>query len=231
MGALPLREADIDNGVAAGHKRGIIVFFSFIVKNVVKLAPIRPLVLGSTSRYRQELLARLRLPFSTAAPDIDESALENERPDQTALRLAVLKAQAVAARHPDAVVIGSDQVATCDAIRLGKPGNRERAITQLTQVAGRTVTFHTAVCVLDAATGQHEVQNVPTYASFRALTQAQIEAYVDAEQPFDCAGSAKVEALGIALLQRVESTDPTALIGLPLIALTAMLNRRGIAVI
>lgn len=207
------------------------MFFSFIVKNVVSNLKPRTLVLASTSRYRRELLERLRLPFVTAAPNVDETALSNERPDQLALRLARLKAATIGPQFEDALVIGSDQVATCDGIRLGKPGNRGGAIEQLSLVAGRTVTFHTALCVFDCKTEENESLNVPTFATFRTLSRVQIEAYVDAEQPFDCAGSAKVESLGIALLERVESTDPTALIGLPLIALTTMLNRRGISVL
>lgn len=186
-----------------------------------------PLILGSSSPYRRELLSRLRIPFETASPDIDESPLAGERPDVTALRLSRLKAEAIAARHPGALVIGSDQVCTLDNVQISKPGTHEKALAQLQLMRGRTVTFHSALCLLDTRTGASHLADVQTHATFRDLSDAELDAYLRAETPYDCAGSAKVEGLGIALLSRVESDDPTALIGLPLIALTGMLRRVG----
>ena len=186
-----------------------------------------PLILGSSSPYRRELLSRLRIPFETASPDIDESPLAGERPDATALRLSRLKAEAIAARHPGALVIGSDQVCTLDNVQISKPGTHEKALAQLQLMRGRTVTFHSALCLLDTRTGASHLTDIQTHATFRGLSDAELDAYLRAETPYDCAGSAKVEGLGIALLSRVESDDPTALIGLPLIALTGMLRRVG----
>ncbi|SDC12996.1 septum formation protein [Cupriavidus sp. YR651] len=186
-----------------------------------------PLILGSSSPYRRELLARLRLPFEVATPDIDETPLPGEAPEATALRLSRLKAEAIAARHPGALVIGSDQVCTLDGTQIGKPGNHEKAMAQLRQMRGRTVTFHSALCLLDGRTGQAQVADVQTHATFRDLSDAELDTYLRLETPYDCAGSAKAEGLGIALLARVESDDPTALIGLPLIALTGMLRAAG----
>ena len=190
----------------------------------------RPLVLASTSVYRRELLARLRIPFVTARPEVDESALEGETPRATAERLACAKARAVAASHPDALVIGSDQVAYCGATIYGKPGNAARAIAQLRELRGRTVLFDTAVCVFDAATGSCRVRTVPTEVRVRPLSSDEIERYVAAEQPFDCAGAARSEGLGTALLESIRGEDPTALVGLPLIALCAMLREEGLAI-
>lgn len=185
------------------------------------------LILGSSSSYRRELLARLRIPFEVAAPDIDEAPLAGERPDATALRLSRLKAEAIAARHPGALVIGSDQVCTLDDVQIGKPGTHDNALAQLRLMRGRTVTFHSALCLLDSRTGVAQLTDVQTRATFRDLSDAELDAYLRIEMPYDCAGSAKAEGLGIALLSRVESDDPTALIGLPLIALTGMLRQVG----
>ena len=186
-----------------------------------------PLILGSSSPYRRELLARLRMPFDVAVPDIDETPLAGEAPVVTALRLSRSKAEAIAARHPGALVIGSDQVCTLDGAQIGKPGSHEKALVQLQQMRGRTVTFHSALCLLDSRTGEARLAAVQTRATFRDLSDAELDAYLHLEPPYDCAGSAKAEGLGIALLARVESDDPTALIGLPLIALTGMLRAAG----
>jgi septum formation protein len=189
------------------------------------------LVLASTSAYRRELLRRLRLDFSTFAPHLDESPLMGEPPATTALRLAQAKARAAAASYPTALIIGSDQVAELDGLRLDKPGNRERALEQLRQASGREVVFHTAVCLLQAQTGEMRHRVVPTRVRFRPLTPSQISAYLDQEQPFDCAGSAKSEGLGIALLEQIQGDDPTALIGLPLIAVVTLLRDAGLSVL
>ncbi|RZT41629.1 Maf-like protein [Cupriavidus agavae] len=184
-----------------------------------------PLILGSSSPYRRELLARLRIPFQTATPDIDETPMPGEAPEATALRLSRLKAEAIAARHPGALVIGSDQVCTLDGQQIGKPGSHDKALAQLRLMRGRSVTFHSALCLLDSRTGVAQLADVQTHATFRDLSDAELDAYLRIETPYDCAGSAKAEGLGIALLSRVESDDPTALIGLPLIALTGMLRQ------
>ncbi len=189
--------------------------------------PRPALILGSSSRYRRELLERLRIPFEVAVPDIDETPLPGESPDATALRLSRRKAEAIAARHPDALVIGSDQVVTLDGQQIGKPGSHDKALAQLKLMRGRTVTFHSALCLLDARNGQPQLADVQTLATFRDLSDAELESYLHLEHPYDVAGSAKSEGLGIALLSRVESDDPTALIGLPLIALTTMLRNVG----
>ncbi len=188
----------------------------------------RPLVLGSTSRYRRELLQRLNLPFDVTAPHVDETPLPGEAPRALALRLALAKAHAVAQQHPDAVVIGSDQVADLAGEPLGKPGHHERAVQQLRQMRGQTVVFQTAVAVVCVATGFEQVDLAPVEVKFRALTDDEIERYLQAEQPYDCAGSAKSEGLGIALLDAIHSDDPTALIGLPLIRTCRMLRAAGL---
>ena len=193
-----------------------------------RAAPGRALVLGSSSRYRRELLERLRLPFTVAAPETDETPLPGEAPRALALRLALAKAQAVAALHPEAVVIGSDQVADLDGEPLGKPGNHARASAQLRRMGGHTVVFQTAVAVVCAASGFSEVDIAPVEVRFRPLDDATIERYLHAEQPYDCAGSAKSEGLGIALLERIDSDDPTALVGLPLIRTCQMLRAAGV---
>ncbi|WP_321843197.1 Maf-like protein [Paraburkholderia bannensis] len=197
--------------------------------------PIRPghpaLILASSSRYRRELLERLRIPFSTAVPAIDETPHAGETPEATALRLAEEKARAVAATLPAGsgrtLVIGSDQVATFDGRQIGKPGTHERALEQLQSMRGREVLFHSALSLLDTATGQTDTVDIVTKVRFRDLPDAALDAYLRAEEPYDCAGSAKSEGLGIALLEAIESDDPTALIGLPLIALTRMLLAAG----
>lgn len=188
----------------------------------------RPLVLGSSSRYRRELLERLRLPFAVAVPETDESPLPGEAPHALALRLALAKAHAVAALHPQAIVIGSDQVADLAGEPLGKPGNHERATAQLRRMGGRTVVFQTAVAVVCSDSGFSEVDIAPVEVRFRPLDDATIERYLRAEQPYDCAGSAKSEGLGIALLDAIVSDDPTALIGLPLIRTCRMLRAAGL---
>lgn len=192
------------------------------------MAPHRPIVLASGSRYRKALLERLGLSFEVSVPDVDEAPRPGEAPVDTALRLALLKARAV--QRPDALVIGSDQVASSGGRRYGKPGDHENAVRQLRELSGATVTFDTAVCLLDARTGKAESRNVPCRVTFRKLDAATIERYLQKEQPYDCAGAAKAEGLGIALIARIETEDPTSLIGLPLIALTEMLGRAGVPV-
>ena len=191
----------------------------------------RRLVLASTSRYRRELLARLKIPFECVDPGVAEAALPDETPAQTAQRLALAKAGAVAQRVGDALVIGADQVAHCAELRLDKPGSHERAVRQLAAVSGRIVSFETAVALLDARTGDAQARVVGTRVHFRRLTPAAIEAYLLRDRPYDCAGSAKAESLGIALVARIDSDDPTALIGLPLIALSEMLEAAGLPVL
>lgn len=189
---------------------------------------IRKLILGSTSPYRRELLTRLHIPFETASPDVDETPGASETPPQLARRLALAKAHAVAARAPDAVVIGSDQVADLEGQPLGKPGTHARAVAQLQQMRGKTVVFQTAVAVVCLATGFEEVDLAPVKVRFRDLSDAEIETYLQVETPYDCAGSAKSEGLGIALLESIENDDPTALVGLPLIRTCRMLQAAGI---
>ncbi len=188
-----------------------------------------PLVLASTSPYRRELLARLGLPFTAVAPRVDETRQPAETPTALVSRLALAKAQAVAVAHPDALIIGSDQVAVLDDLVLGKPGNRATAVAQLERAAGRCVLFQTGLCLLDARSGQVQTVVEPFRVHFRPLTRPQIDAYLDREQPFDCAGSFKSEGLGIALFARLEGDDPNALIGLPLIRLIALLEAAGIS--
>ncbi|HOM13568.1 MAG TPA: Maf family nucleotide pyrophosphatase [Rubrivivax sp.] len=186
------------------------------------------LILASTSRYRRELLSRLRLPFEVQAPAVDESALPGETPPQLASRLARAKARAVSQQHPRAVVIGSDQVAELDGQALGKPGTHERAVQQLLSMRARTVLFHTAVAVVRADPGFDRAALCSVRVRFRELSDDEIEHYLRAEQPYDCAGSAKSEGLGIALLAAIESDDPTALVGLPLIRTAELLRQAGI---
>jgi septum formation protein len=188
----------------------------------------RALILGSTSRYRRELLARLRVPFDVVSPDVDETPRPNEAPHALATRLALAKAKAVAALHPDAVVIGSDQVADLNGEPLGKPGTHERAVLQLQRMRGQTVIFQTAVSVLCLASGFEQTELAQIKVSFRDLSDAEIEAYLRAEEPYDCAGSAKSEGLGIALLDAIDNDDPTALIGLPMIRTARLLRAAGI---
>jgi septum formation protein len=191
----------------------------------------RPLVLGSSSRYRRELLERLRLPFTVEVPDVDETPRAGETPGKLACRLALEKARSVAARHPAALVIGSDQVADLAGEPLGKPGNHINATEQLRRMRGKTVVFQTAVAVACAENGYEQVELAAVEVKFRDLSDAEIEAYLRAEQPYDCAGSARSEGLGIALLDAIASDDPTALVGLPLIRTCRMLRAAGMKVI
>lgn len=191
----------------------------------------RPLVLGSTSRYRRELLSRLNLPFDVAAPEVDETPQPGEQPAALARRLALAKARAVAQRFPQAVVIGSDQVADLDGEPLGKPGDHANATRQLQRMRGRTVIFQTALAVVCQAAGFEQEDLAPVRVRFRDLSDAEIEAYLRAEQPYDCAGSAKSEGLGIALLDAIDSDDPTALVGLPLIRTCRMIRAAGVKVL
>lgn len=190
--------------------------------------PAARLILASTSRYRRELLERLRLPFDVVSPAVDEAPLDGEAPADLAQRLARAKAEAVAVQHPDAIVIGSDQVADLDGEAIGKPLDHDRARQQLRRMSGRAVTFHTAVAVARHATGYAKTLLAPVRVRFRELGEAQIEHYLRTEQPYDCAGSARSEALGIALLSSIESDDPTALVGLPLIRTCTLLREAGL---
>ena len=195
-------------------------------------AMVRPqIVLASTSRYRRELLQRLRLEFDMQAPDVDESALAGESPRETALRLALAKARAVHALRPDCIVIGSDQVAELEGAPLGKPLEHGAALAQLERMQGKEVVFHTALAVVGPRRNEVQVDIVPTTVHMRTLPRAALEQYLRIDEPYDCAGAAKIESLGIALVDRVQSDDPTALIGLPLIRLTAMLEAAGVPVL
>lgn len=189
------------------------------------------LILASSSVYRKELLSRLQIPFTVAIPDIDETPHPGELPQDTALRLAGQKARAIAAHQPGSLIIASDQVATLDNLQIGKPGNHASALQQLQLMRGRQVIFHSALCLLDTrenAPAPLQLENIQTLVTFRDLPDHELDAYLHIEQPYDCAGSAKNEGLGIAIIDRIDSTDPTALTGLPLIALTTMLRRAGI---
>ena len=188
----------------------------------------KSLVLASTSPFRRELLARLGLPFETVDPAVDETLLPDETPAASALRLAEAKARAVLARFPDALIIGSDQVACLDDQIFGKPGNHQKAVSQLQAMRGRRVNFHTGLCLLDATSGRAHLRSVPTVVSFRQLSDEEIEGYLRKEQPYNCAGSAKSEGLGIALIARIDGEDPNALIGLPLIALCELLRKEHV---
>lgn len=198
----------------------------------MSVSPLARLVLGSSSRYRQELLTRLQLPFEVIAPDLDETPLQNEAPCQTTLRLARAKACAVAQQAPGALIISSDQLASLNGAPIGKPGSHENALRQLQQLRGQRVTFHTALCVLDgrraASADRVQLAQIDSFVTFRDLPDRELDAYLRIELPYDCAGSAKNEGLGIALIAQIDSTDPTALTGLPLIALTTMLRKVGI---
>ena len=189
------------------------------------------LILASTSPYRRELLNRLGLAFDVANPQTDESALRGETPESLSLRLSEAKARAVANLYPDALIIGSDQVATVDGKIYGKPGNHQNAVEQLKQLSGKTVNFFTGLCLLNAQTGKADVRGIPTLVTFRQLTDSEIENYLLREPAYNCAGSAKSEGLGIALLSSMHGEDPNALVGLPLIALCDMLRQQGMAVI
>ena len=187
------------------------------------------LVLASGSPYRRMLLERLGLPFTSVTPHLDEAPLPQERPGETAVRLAEAKARAVAPSHPDALIIGSDQIAECGGLRLGKPRDPADALEQLRAMRGRTVVFHTGLALLNTASGRCQSALVDVVSTFRSLDDGALQAYLDRERPFDCAGSVKAEALGIALFTRIASDDPTALIGLPLIRLTDMLAAEGVS--
>ena len=191
----------------------------------------RKLILASTSPYRRELLDRLGLPFEVANPQTDEASLPNETPETLALRLSEAKARAVIADFPDALIIGSDQVATVDGKIYGKPGTHERAVAQLRELSGKTVNFFTGLCLLDSKTGESQVRGIPTLVTFRQLSDSEIENYLRREPAYNCAGSAKSEGLGIALLASMQGDDPNALVGLPLIALCDMLRNHGVRVL
>jgi septum formation protein len=187
-----------------------------------------PVILGSSSRYRKELLSRLRIPFEVFSPEIDETPHSGEAPRALALRLALAKAHAVAKLHPQAVVIGSDQVADLDGTPLGKPGNHSNAVKQLQRMRGKRVIFQTALSVVCLANGYERTELAAVSVKFRDLSDAEIEAYLLAEEPYDCAGSAKSEGLGIALLEAIDNDDPTALVGLPLIRTCQLLREAGV---
>ncbi len=191
----------------------------------------QPLVLASTSIYRSELLTTLQIPFQTSAPDVDETPLPGEGAEQTSWRLSQAKAQVVAKRYPDALIIGSDQVALLDGQQIGKPLNHDNAVRQLTAMRGKTVTFYTALTLLNAASGEMQTDVSITNVGFRNVSDDAIERYLKKEQPYHCAGSAKSEGLGIALISRIEGDDPNALIGLPLILLVSMLEKQGVRVL
>ncbi len=197
-----------------------------MTENITSSKP--QIVLGSTSPYRRELLLRLGLVFTTASPDIDESPEPNEQPEALVRRLAKLKASAVADDYSNALIIGSDQVAVIDGKILGKPGNHERAVEQLTLVSGKKVTFYTGLCLLNSMTGNLQVCCEPFYVHFRDLGNAEIENYLAREKPYNCAGSFKSEGLGISLFRKMEGDDPNSLIGLPLIRLVELLKNEGI---
>lgn len=189
------------------------------------------LILASSSEYRRELLLKLQIPFSSVSPHVDETPLAGEKPQETALRLAQVKARKVGSDYPHALIIGCDQVATLDGEQLGKPLNHTNATKQLQKMRGREVTFHSALCLYNAATGNMQAEVVPYVVRFRQLTDEQIQNYLTKEQPYHCAGSAKSEGLGIALIERMLGEDPNALIGLPLIKLISMLQNEGVNVI
>ncbi len=189
------------------------------------------LILASSSPYRRELLTHLQIPFLYVSPEVDETPLADELPQETALRLAQAKARKIGATHTDALIIGCDQVATLDNQQLGKPLTHENATRQLRLMRGREVTFHSALCLYNASTQNMQAEVVPYIVKFRNLTDVQIESYLNKEQPYHCAGSAKSEGLGIAIIEKMTGDDPNALIGLPLIALVNMLHHEGVAVI
>jgi septum formation protein len=189
------------------------------------------LILASSSIYRRELLTHLQIPFNCISPEVDETPFTNEQPEETALRLAQAKARKVALTNPKALIIGCDQVATLDGIQLGKPLNHDNATKQLRMMRGREVTFHSALCLYNAATQSMQAEVVPYIVQFRNLSDVQIESYLLKEQPYHCAGSAKSEGLGIAIIERMVGEDPNALIGLPLIKLVSMLQNEGVNVI
>ena len=193
------------------------------------LPKVRTLILGSTSPYRRELLERLRLPFEVQRPEVDETPLDGETPVALAQRLAMAKAQAVAQRFPQAIVIGSDQVADLNGEPLGKPGNHPNAVAQLQRMRGQTVVFQTAVAVVCKATGFAQCELTQVKVLFRDFSDQALQHYLHAEQPYDCAGSAKSEGLGIVLLERIDNQDPTALVGLPLLLTCRLLRAAGLS--
>lgn len=199
------------------------------MKALMSDAPNLSLVLGSTSPYRRDLLARLGLPFEVAAPKCDETPLADETAAQTATRLARLKAQSLVTRFPRALIIGSDQVALLEGRQLGKPGNYANAMAQLTAMRGKTIVFHTALCLVNSATGTIHEAVVPWQITMRQYSEAEIDRYLKREQPYDCAGSAKTEGLGVSMIQQMSGSDPAAIIGLPLLALCEMLRAEGLA--
>jgi septum formation protein len=201
---------------------------SFFRQNKNMPAFVPEIVLASTSPFRRDLLGRLQLPFVAVAPDTDESPLSEEHPAATAERLSVTKARAVVDKYPNALIIGSDQVAYSGQARFGKPGIRENAITQLREMSGKTVVFHTGLCLLNAATGRTHLRGIPTEVRFRKLSDSEILRYLDKEDALNCAGSARSEGLGISLLEYLRGDDPNALVGLPLIALCDMLRAEGV---
>lgn len=189
------------------------------------------LILASSSQYRREVLKKLYLPFTCISPEIDETPLVGESPEKTSLRLAEAKARKVAESEPNALIIGCDQVATVDGMQIGKPGNHPNAVKQLTMLSGKEVIFHSAICLYDSSSQSMQSTIVPYYVKFKTLTSLQIETYLRLEQPYDCAGSAKSEGMGITLLEYMRGDDPNALIGLPVIALVNMLQQSGIDVL
>lgn len=191
----------------------------------------QPLILASTSIYRSELLGRLQIPFEIAAPDIDETSLPGESAKQVAWRLSREKARAVAIHYPDALIIGSDQVALLDEQQLGKPLTHENAVCQLRTMRGHSVNFYTALTLLNARNDEIQTEMAKNCVSFRNFSDDEIESYLRKEQPYHCAGSAKSEGLGIALISRMEGDDPTALVGLPLILLVSMLKKQGVLIL
>ncbi len=192
---------------------------------------MKPIILGSSSPFRKALLDKLQLEFSTDSPDIDETPMKDEQPKDMVLRLAKAKAEAIAERHPQSIIIASDQCATLDGKIIGKPGDHASAVEQLKAASGRAVTFYTSLCVMDSALQKQEVTVVPYHVYFRQLTDVQIERYLEKEEPYNCAGSFKSEGLGISLFERLEGDDPNTLIGLPLIQLIDMLENFGVDVL
>ncbi len=218
----------IDEGLL-GHKQAILYFFTFSVK--MNGMPPKKLILASSSIYRRELLERLKIPFEVESPDIDETPFPGERPEETALRLAEQKARKVAQLHQDALVIGCDQVAVLDGVQTGKPYTFENAFAQLKAMRGRKVVFHSALCLYNGKTGRMQSGIVPYSVTFRNYSDERIRNYLEKEEPYHCAGSAKSEGLGIVMIASMEGEDPNALIGLPLIALVAMLESEGIEIV
>jgi septum formation protein len=192
---------------------------------------MQTLILASSSPYRKELLSRLKLPFITLSPQVDETALPNEAPEDTALRLAEKKARSIAKDYPDALIIGCDQVASLHGQPIGKPGNHQNAVNQLKQMSGQTVIFYSAICLLNSKHQKVQKAVIPYEVKFRSLSDSLINRYLKAEKPYDCAGSAKSEGLGIILIEKMDGADPNALIGLPLIALVDMLHQEHIEIL